>query len=239
MAKKKLWFHTVGYKHNPFTIKPGFFDDEVIGYDDEIDKIVEKLENGDVVYLEGEYGQGKTTILTYVINEFSGSYKVARVHRSRKDRAFNYEKLLIGAGNAFKRAFGMKKKNVILIVDEANNLNKKDCDAIEKYYESGHFKAVLLQDNSFSESNITTSLKKKIGKNVIKLKKLSADDAINLVRSRLENGKDIVSDSTIKEVFSKSKKNTRQFLENMEDVCRHAIENGREKVTEEDVKIMT
>lgn len=238
MTREKIWFRKLGYKDNPFTIKPGFFDDQVLGYDEEVDSVIEKIKNGDMMYLEGEFGQGKTTILEYVINEFSSKHKIAHIHRSRKDRALNYERLLKGAGNALKKAFNVKQKNVILIVDEANYLNRKDCDRIEQYYEQGYFKAVLFQDHSFKEAPMTDSLKKKIGDNIVSLKKLTQDDAITLVRSRLDDGKELVSDTIIKNVFKKSFKNTRHFLENMEDVCRHAVENGRTSVSEEDLNIL-
>ncbi|MGM5481113.1 MAG: hypothetical protein ACQESE_01740 [Nanobdellota archaeon] len=239
MAHQKTWFERLDYTYNPFTIKPGFFDDEVIGYDKEIDSIIKMINDGEIIYLEGDFGQGKTTILTYIINEFSGKNKIARIHRSRKDRAFNYEKLLIGANGALKKSFGVKAKNVILIVDEANTMNAKDCSKIEKYYEDGHFKAVLFMDSAFADSPISESLKEKIGENIISLKKLSQNDAIALVRSRLEGGEELVSDDAIKKVYEKSFKNTRRFLENMEDVCRNAVENDRDSVTEKDITVIS
>ncbi|MFP4118910.1 MAG: hypothetical protein ACLFTH_02540, partial [Candidatus Woesearchaeota archaeon] len=198
MTRQETWFEKLGYMHNPFTIKPGFFDDEVIGYDKEVDSIIEMIKEGEMIYLEGDFGQGKTTILTFIINEFSGKNKIIKIHRSRKDRAFHYDRLLVRANSALKRLFGIKAKNVILIVDEANSMNNKDCAAIKHYYETGHFKAVLFMDNSYSESAASQALKDKIGKNVISLKKLSQSDAIALVRSRLEEGTDLISDDMIK-----------------------------------------
>ena len=80
MRKEKVWYEKLGYKYNPFTIKPGFFDDEVVGYDKEVEKLIKQLNTHTMVFLEGEYGQGKTTILKYLINEFSGKKKVIYIN---------------------------------------------------------------------------------------------------------------------------------------------------------------
>jgi type IV secretory pathway ATPase VirB11/archaellum biosynthesis ATPase len=113
--RKELWFEQLGYAHNPFTIKPGFFDDEVIGYDSEIDALVKKLQAKNMCFLEGDFGQGKTTILKYIINEFSGDYRVAYISRNRSDRAHDYGELLKGASSGLKKFFGMKAKDVVLM----------------------------------------------------------------------------------------------------------------------------
>ena len=60
---KEMWYTKLGYAHNPFIIKPGFFDDEVVGYDSEVDKLVSLLKDGEMAFLEGHFGLGKTSIL--------------------------------------------------------------------------------------------------------------------------------------------------------------------------------
>ncbi|MGM5480606.1 MAG: hypothetical protein ACQESC_04045 [Nanobdellota archaeon] len=238
MAKTKTWYEKLHYKHNPFTIKPGYFDDEVIGYDKEIDTIIAKINDGNIVFLQGEYGQGKTTILTYIINEFSGKNKIAKITRSRSDRPYNYEKLLVRANKGIKKAFGMKAKNAILIVDEAGKLNKHDYTKIEHLHEQGNLKSIVLIDNEINKKLTTSSIEKEISKNTIAITPLSEEDAISLVRSRLGGGEKLISDQLIKEIFEISKKNTRQFLENLEDVFRKAIDSGKEKISKKDLDIL-
>ncbi len=239
MSKKEaLWYETLGYAYNPFIIKPGFFDDEVVGYDKEIDSLVKKLSSHAMFFLEGDFGLGKTTMLRYLINEFAGQHRVVYISRNRNDRAFNYAVLLKGANKGFGRLFGAKAKNVILIVDETAKINEEDCNQIMTYFDSQNILSVLFVDKSYKESRLTDDVQKIIGKNVVALKELKVDQVIELVRSRLDGGNEFISDAIITSVFEKSGKNTRLFLAAMEDVARAAVKAGREEVSKEDLKVL-
>ncbi|MBN1175903.1 hypothetical protein JXA48_04635 [Candidatus Woesearchaeota archaeon] len=238
MPKELLWYEKLGYAYNPFTIKPGFFDDEVVGYDKEVDKLVDSLTEDEMYFLEGDFGLGKTTILRYLINEFSGRKKVIYISRNRNDRAFNYSSLLKGASTGLKKVFGVKAKNVLLIVDETAKINAEDCRQIEYYFDEGYIGSVLFIDKSLEESRISANLKERIGKNIIQLKPLDVKSAVELARSRLDGNDEFITDDLIKSVYEKSFKNTRRFLENMEDVFRHAVENERDSVSKDDLAIL-
>lgn len=238
--RNTTWYEKLGYLYNPFTIKPGFFNDEVIGYDAEIEQLIDLLKSGEVAFLEGEYGQGKTTILKYLINEFSQNRDVIYISRNRSDRAMNYAKLLQGAKGFFGKLFGIKARNAILIVDETEKINAHDCAQIMQFLESGHIGAAVFIDKSMAKSRLSTSIKKRIGKNIVQLKPLHEKDAVALVHSRLDGNEKLISDENIKKVFSRlPEKNTRSFLLAMEEVCRHAVEAERESVSIDDLKVMS
>lgn len=239
MRKNEVWYEKIGYAYNPFIIKPGFFDDEVVGYDDQVDKLVDLLRDGEMVFLEGNFGLGKTSILKYLINEFAGKNRVVYISRNRSDRAMNYGDLLKDASKGLKGFFRIKAKNAILIVDETAKINAHDCRQIESFHESGHFKSVLFVDSSFKEARLTDSVKKTIGSNVVELKPLTEKGAVELVRSRLDGNEELISDALVKEVYAKSEKNTRRFLENMEDVCREAVASGNDVVSKSDLSVLS
>lgn len=234
---QEFWFNKLGYEENPFTIKPAFFDDEIIGYDKEVDDLIKKLSSNKICFLEAEYGKGKSSIISYLINEFIGKNKIIHISRNRSDRALNYAKLLKSANKGVKKLLGLKAKQTILIIDEVGKINKKDCDQILNFYNEGYIRSILFADISLEKSNISSELKKKIGKNIVRLKDLNVKDVIELTYSRLEN-KDLISEDLIKKIFTKSKQNTRIFLSNIELVFKHAFENGKEKVTSEDLSII-
>ena len=237
--RKTTWYEKLNYVYNPFTIKPGFFNDEVIGYDKEIETLIKWVNKGEFAFLEGEYGQGKTTILKYLINEFEGRRPVIYISRNRSDRAMNYKNLLVGAKGAFGRFFGIKAKNAFLIVDETEKINARDCADILKYADEGNFHAVLFIDKSMKDSRLSKEVKKRIDKNVISLKSLHEKDAVALVRSRLDGNKELISDANIKKVFARiPEKSTRTFLLAMEEVCRNAINHDRSSVTIDDLKVL-
>lgn len=230
----KLWYKQLGYAHNPFTIKPGFFDDEVVGYDEEIETLVSWLTQEKLCFLQAEYGLGKSTILKYLVNELKGKFKIAHISRNRSDRFFNYEKLLVGANKGLGKAFGKKAKKVILIVDETEKLNEKDCEHIDNLFSAGYFHSVLFMDASFAKTGFSSEIKKKIGKNILKLSPLTTPQATDLVYSRLER-EDLIAKDVVEKIFLYSNKNTRFFLLNLEDVFAHAISAGKKTITKEDV----
>ena len=232
---KLTWYQELGFLYNPFTIKPAFFNDEIIGYDTTVDAVVTCLKEGNILFLQGEYGQGKTSMLKYLINEFKGKRHLIHVSRNRSDRALQYKKILISANNWFGRLFSKPVKHAILIVDETENINLHDCEQIESLFESNYLHAVLFMDKSLEKANISPSLKERIGKNIFELKPISESDAISLVRSRLEDAGRLISDALIKKVFAKSKKNTRTFLLLMEEVFLHAYKDDRQEVQEQDL----
>lgn len=233
--KQNPWYEKLGYAYNPFIIKPGFFDDEVVGYDGEVDLLVKKLQTKTMYFLEGEFGLGKTTMLHYLINEFKDNNRVIYISRNRSDRAMDYSDLLKGASKGLKRLVGAKAKDAILIVDETAKINHEDCRQIEHYYKEGHFKSVLFIDKSMEESRLSKNIKKEIGKNVVQLKPLDEKAAVELARSRLDGNDELITDDLIKAVYKKSEKNTRLFLENLEDVARHAVDAGRNSVKKDDL----
>jgi chromosomal replication initiation ATPase DnaA len=228
-----IWYKELGYAYNPFTIKPGFFDDEVVGYDKEIETLIDWLKEDSMCFLEAEYGLGKSTILKFLINEFRGDYRIAHISRNRSDRSFNYEKLLVEANKGLGKFFGKKAKEVILIIDETERLNEKDCKAIEQLYQKGFIKSVLFMDSSFKKTKFSQEIKEAIGKNILKLNPLTGEQAVELARSRLEENQEWISDDVIKKVFEKSNKNTRFFLLNLEDLFKRALDAGEEKITKE------
>ncbi|MGE0793369.1 MAG: hypothetical protein AB7V77_04305 [Candidatus Woesearchaeota archaeon] len=234
---KEIWYEKLGFKENPFSIKPAFFDDEIIGYDKEVDTLSKKLKKKNMFFLEAEYGKGKSTIIAYLINEFKGKNKIIYISRNRSDRALNYAKLLKKANTGFGKLFNLKAKNVVLFIDEVGKINKKDCMQIEELYSKNYIQSVLFADVSLKEANLTNSIKKEIGKNTLKLKNITSKDAVELVKSRLET-LDLISEDLIKKVFTKSKENTRTFLNNMEKVFRYSFEKGNEKIKNSDIEVI-
>ena len=235
----RIWFEKIGYAYNPFTIKPGFFDDAIFGYDEEIDELIKSLNNKSMHFLEGDFGLGKTTILKFIINDFKETKKkVIYISRNRSDRSFNYSKLLKGVNKGINKLLGKKAKNVILIVDETEKINNNDCKQIKQLFDDNYIQSVLFIDISFKEAKLSDEIKSTIGKNIIKLRELTPKDAVELIRDRLEKNENLISDDYIKKIFNISKKNTRQFLLNIEEVCRHAIDNNRTSINKEDLSIL-
>ncbi len=231
--KKLAWYHELGFFNNPFSIKPAAFHNELMGYDTTIKEINKKVAESNIVFISGQYGTGKTTILKKIINEFKGKKRVIYYNCNQSDKSIDYDKLLIGAGGFFRRLLRIRKKDMIILLDEAQDMNKKDIEQVKEYYELGFFKSVILVSKK-EDIDLAKELEELVGKNTFKVGDINKTDAVNMVRKRVGKLK-FISDQNIINIFNKNK-NPRAFLKNCEDVCRYAFEKEDKTVTEEHIK---
>jgi len=130
-----VWFREIGFHSNPFSIKPAAFHDHVFGYNKIIDDISYSILNNKVVVVEGEYGNGKSTILRRLLNDFGGKKQVIYYSCNRIDQRLNIKGLLTGRYGFFGRLFDIKSKNMILFLDEAQELGSKDYEKLYSYHQ--------------------------------------------------------------------------------------------------------
>ncbi|MDD5253915.1 MAG: hypothetical protein PHG05_02310 [Candidatus Nanoarchaeia archaeon] len=226
----EIWFRELGFWSNPFSIKPSAFDDEIYGYD--VDLILTKIENGSALFIEGDYGKGKTSILKKIIQRFGGENKLIYYSCNRTESAIDLDKLIKGR-TFFTKLFGKMDNDLIFLLDEAQDLTETDARLIKSYF-GNYFKSVVFVSSDPKVVKID-GLKEMIGENIIKLGKLDENVAIDIVRKRIGNI-DILSNEVIKEIFKKSDFNPRHLLQNCEKVCKLAVRRGDLKITKEHLK---
>ena len=225
----EIWFKKLGFYNNPFSVKPAVFHNNLFGYEEMVEKMLEKLEYGDVFFIEGDYGKGKTTILKSIVNRFGGKKKVIYYSCNRKEGALPVEDLLVGK-TFLSRIFRSKMKDAILLLDEAQDLNGEDSQLITKHYDEGYLKSIVFVGKDMPK--LSKELSNLIGKNVLKLKKISERDAIELIRKRVGN-LEILTDEIIAHVYSKSDGNPRRLLSIIEDACRYVVDHNLDAVNKD------
>ena len=223
----EVWYQKLGFYNNPFSIKPAAFYDETIGYN--LDDLFKLINNGELVFIEGEYGSGKTTILKHVIKRFGGKGKVVYYSYNVTERGMDMKGLLSGGQGFFSRVLKKMPNDMILLLDETLKMNKRDCANILGYKKAGNFKSVVFVGPDFKEAGLSDELAARVRQNRIKLRKLKASDAVLLVRRRIGN-LPLISDSMIRMIYRFVGRNPRRLLEACEDVCRFAVERGDSKV---------
>ncbi|MFH1972002.1 MAG: hypothetical protein ABIJ18_00830 [archaeon] len=228
-----LWFRELGFFNNPFSIKPAFFSDKVIGYESLIDEVSYGILNKRMVFLEGEYGEGKTTILKRIINDFGGKKQVIYYSCNRIEARLNVKKLLNERYGFWGKLFDLKPKDMILLLDEAQELGPKDYEKLYSYYQEGFIKSIVFVGKEFNQRNINKNIKSIT--EVIRLRKLSDDEAVKIIRRRI-GSLPLLTDSVIKIVYGYSDKNIRKLLKNCESLCKHAVERGETRITDEVIK---
>ena len=229
-----LWYEDLGFEKNPFSMKPIDFKDALIGYDDEIKKISKLIKDGKFVFIQGKYGRGKTSVLKKIIKKFSGERKLAYFSGNQIHDYLDIDSILIGAGGFWSRLFRIRSEEVILMLDEVQDLNQNDAEAIMDAYEDGYLKSVVIVSASLGFEKANKMFHGLIEKNKFELKGISKDDAVRLIRKRVGELA-LLPDDIIRKIYDLDS-NPRAFLRNCEDACREAIKKGEEVVTEEMVE---
>lgn len=208
------WYEEHGFEYNPLCIKPFeefelFFDNKSLVRD-----IINVINQGHNLVIKGALGTGKTSILKKIIDEFGGARKIFYYNAFSASMPLDFELVLKRAGGFFSRNLGLKSKEVILFVDEAQHLNNDNLEDLKEYI-GDYFKSVVIA-SSKADYEVPDELKDEF-KQTINLENFTEQDAFNIIRDRLgaEEYEEILTNNEIKEIYSKSK-TPREFLLNCE-----------------------
>lgn len=213
-----IWFHKLGFKHNPFTIKPthafSFYATQTV-----IKQIDDSIMQGKIIVIEGSFGVGKTTYLRTIIDLHKGKKKVIYFSCNRLRESLDVNRLLYGR-NVLTRALKMKSKGMILLLDEAQNLHSTDFGKLLVEHNKGFFQSILF----------VTHNKQLLPQTVLKSARIfhfntpTPRHIIRIVRERI--GEQILlPDALILHIYALDKR-MRYFLRNCERYMRHVMEKG-------------
>jgi len=223
-----VWYKKLGFYINPFSIKPSAFRSEVVAYD--LSYIYEKIKNDEVLFIEGEYGTGKTTILKNIIDEFRGKNKI--IYYSFNDsREFDIKGLVNGANTTWGKLVGKEVRNMILLLDEVHLMKQVSAEKLLDYYKRGIFKSIVFVTHDYDQVDFPDEFSGYLSGNIIKTVSLTLREIEELIHSRLGNI-DLFSRKAIKKIFNLSGKNPRRFLEFCEDIAKFAVDMGDYEITD-------
>lgn len=228
-----IWFRELGFHSNPFSIKPAVFHDHIIGFETLVDEVSYGILNKKVVLLEGDYGNGKSSILQRLLHDFGGKKQVIYYSCNRMDARLNVKGLLNGRYGFFGHLFDIKAKDMILLLDEAQELNAKDYERLLSYYQEGYIKSIVLVGKGVRKEELVSGLRAQLSE--VSLGKISEDSAVQIVKKRVGEFP-LLPDAIIKKIYQRSENNIRLLLKTCEEVCKRAVESGRKRVTEDFLK---
>ena len=232
----ELWFRKIGFYNNPFSIKPAPFDFKVVGQDEILDELTYKIPSGTISFIEGDLGTGKSTIMKHLIHRFKGKGQVIFFSCNRINNDLNIEQMLMGKYGIWNKIFKMHPKDMILLLDEAQELTPENTERVKYFFDQGNVKSIVFAGTDYSTVDLHESIKERIGSDgVLKVNSLSEDDAVNLVRNRIGNI-NLISDDIIKKLWKLSGSNPRRLLQRCDKACRHIVELGEQEFTEEHYK---
>ena len=122
----ETWYNRLGFYSNPFSIKPAAFHNEVIGNSGVVDRVVEHISKGRFVFVEGDYGNGKTLLLKRIVKEFGGRRQLAYYSCNRAEKRLGVDSILKGRYRILGKVLGLKGKRMVLLLDEAGFLVREE-----------------------------------------------------------------------------------------------------------------
>lgn len=221
-----LWYKELGYKTNPLSIKPTE-DNGLIGYEKIIQRLIYQIKIGNVIFLEGDYGTGKSSILRYIKKSFKDNILYFNCS-ANKDLRTNIMK----KRSAIRKMFFMKPKKLILLMDETHLANPRNFDFLYEFYIMDRVKSIVFAGTDFKGVHFNKAFKSDTKKYT--LNEVKNNLAIEIIKNRMPEQK-MLSTVLAKKMFLLSDKNPRLYLENVEDLFRRAHTLGKKKILKKDI----
>lgn len=206
----KIWYKNYGWKSNPFNVRA---DSKIFGLDKERELLMNYVLGGNVCFITGPTGAGKTSLLKWLQSNIKG-HKIIYLDSSATNDFFNLGKHLKDHRNFFELIFHDFPRKVVLLVDEAHCSEKHLKDAIKLYWDNAHVKSVVVAQIP-SPNNFSKVFRARAGGRIIRLSNISTEVANGIVDLRTKN-KNIFERDAIESMLYISDRNPRKFLENCE-----------------------
>lgn len=228
------WYEELNFEQNPFTDTE---DTKLTGYEDTIQEIFYRISAGDMLFIEGKEGSGKTALLRRIIARFRGRGKIIYLDGKKLDKNMNLGDTLKKSVGFWGRLRGKEPRNMILLMDDVDEITRKNSERIKYYYDQNQIRAAIFTGTNYKTVGFTESLKERISK-TIKLKELTEDEAVEVVKARLNNSS-VLPEEIIREIYKRANKNMKTLMMNCSKVLDFAIREKKQKAaTKEDVSIV-
>jgi len=231
----ELWFEKHGFTASPFSVKTIHQSESLLGYNQEMQVVLSWVRNGKLVCIEGPYGQGKTTFVRQLFRYLGGRRKTVYFAANRLHKELDVDKLLYDRFGFIGRLFKIRSKGMICIIDEAHHLSKKDSSNLYAAYVKGYFSSIVLVTSDASLMDLPKKFGDGVFKNLVHLDGFSKEQAILIVRSRLQDQFPQLTDAVIGEIHSRSKGKPRSFLRLCDRVCKYIADNDVKRFTVKDL----
>jgi MoxR-like ATPase len=218
------WYEELELEQDPF------LDTEstpLIGYEDTIQEIFYRIAAGDMLFIEGKEGSGKTALLRRVIARFRGRGKIIYLDGKKLDKNTNLSDTLKKSVGFWSRLLGKEPSNIILLMDDVEELSRKNSEKIKYHYDQNNVRAVIFTGTNYRTADFSESLKDRISK-VVKIKEPTEEDAVEIVKARLNNNP-IMPEEAIRDLYKRAGKNIKILMMHCSKVLDYTIREKKEK----------
>jgi len=169
-------------KESPFSVKANPY---IVGLEKEKKLLIQYIKNGDICFLTGPLGTGKSSLLLWLKNNLN-PHNVFYMDAADVEKNFSIKEFLKKSKKWFD-IFRAYPENIVVLLDESQDCDYELQKALKLHWDHGHIKSIVITQINQNLENFSDSFKDRIGKRIVKLGKLNKPDAINLINSRLKN----------------------------------------------------
>lgn len=190
----KQWFNKLKFKTYPLDSRSN---PNLVGVDDIEEKFISYILQGNMCLLSGFTGTGKTSMIQRVMQrpELKG-FEILYISADgiKKDR--DIIDLVKEKMSILDRILFRKPKNLVIFLDECQLATRQLTESIKskwnEMYDSGDkviHSVVVCQINPRLQSNFSGSFMDRLGKRILKMRKLKPAELKEILKIRLDTGK--------------------------------------------------
>ena len=216
MISDTKWFKVFGWSDNPFKIQPD--PEHIVGFIDMRTRILTYIHSRDPFLVIGPTGAGKTTLLKWIARQKSNSLYINFLDGIDKN---NLKKQIDGGFWSKFFGFFTGKKEKIVLMDEIQEMDTETSKWLRRRFDDMKVYSMAMATINPSLNNLEEAFKDRIGSRIIKVRKLTEEEAFKVVRQRIfSRGKhNPFTDEALKRIFEISVYSPRKILENCEKCC--------------------
>jgi hypothetical protein len=218
------WYEKLKFRYNPLDVRPNT---KLIGLEREEKKLSSHIKKGEICFLNGLTGSGKTSLLMKLQKEMKG-FKFVYLDAHDLPTDFNLRGEIKKKRSFFDKLFlrNSPKKKPVLIIDEFQATDPNLVLQARAKWENPRnkkIKAIVISQISKHLKNVAPSFLERLGSRVIKLGTLDEDEMKQIIYRRLYKTKKInyaekFSDDALTFLIRCSGGNPRRLLEYTDEI---------------------
>ena len=181
------WFEQLGFKANPLDVRPNPI---LIGLERQEEQLVNHILKGEISFLNGLTGSGKSSLLMRIQGSLK-NHKFVYLDAQELPKNFNLEEELKKKRSFFDKIRFRKHptKTPVLIIDEFQATDKNlilDARAKWENPNEKRIKSIVIAQISKYLTNVTPAFKERLGNRTIVLPTLDDEEMKEILKARLK-----------------------------------------------------
>ncbi len=174
--------------------------DEILFNQEHVDDLLYWIESESMVLIKGPEKSGKTRLAFEVIDQYKGS--IIYIDMNTYNKEIDIGHLLVGSQPWHRKLFNKKPKNMILIIDNAHNLDTDFYERLQYFFDQKYLQSVLFIEREDKPLELPKSIVSRIGHKTITLKEISKEESILIMNQRLQG---LLEEEHLEHIWKKSK----------------------------------